>query len=1081
MPRSGWLAVGATAAALAGASFSPRIALAAAIAAVVVAAVAMTLLPAGRRGSRPYQRLQSTRSVSGPLAAGALAIAIRLATGAGAGPAASVPIPPDPGPWRATVESVGTPRDGQQLATLRLDVDGALRVAATLPRYPVIAPGDRISVAGPLRPPPEGGYGTYLERIGVVATLRSRVLDVLPAGPGDGQTLETIRRASADGLARVLPEPEAGLAAGILVGLRDRVDRELAAAFTTAGVSHVVAISGWNIAIVGALVAASMRRASRRRRSLVTIVAIVGYTAFAGASASVLRAAVMAGVVLLARESGRAGTAAAALGWAVTILLLADPGLVLDPGFQLSALATAGLIAWATPLTRRLERAGRGRLPGWVAEGLGVSLAAQAATLPIVLAAFGRLALVAPVVDLAVVPLVPPAMAAGAVALLAGGLALAGAPAIVTTLLGLPAWFLLAVMVRIVEVGAALPFASVTLDPPLALVAGASSAALIGCALVVPRRAPRRALRRVSSSLRAVTASGDQSSGRDRRAPTSRRLGGDRRNRFGALALAIVVVALTLAAANQPDGRDHLTVLDVGQGDAILIETGRGGRLLVDGGPDPDRLLVALDDRLPPWDRRLDLVVLTHPHEDHAAGLPLLFGRYRIGRLFEPGMRGPGPGYRAFRSRLAADGRRIERLAAGDRLAIDGIRLHVLWPDAAAVPREPPDTGTGINNVSIVLLGEVGGRRFLLTGDIEEGIDPLLVTRGLPRVDVLKVAHHGSRTATTEAFLEAVRPSVAIVSAGAGNTYGHPNPATLARLAGIGARVYRTDRNGSVRVTFDGPRVLVEPQVDASALAGAPTATPAASDVPAVGVSFGCPIPSRPAATALLYHRADVGARTDRIRRPPPLPRPPGVVPPALPSGRGGRGLARRPHRAPGDPARPPACRSRGAPARRRQAPARWRSCERAPPRRGLGRLAHLARISGAGTGRRGSPGDAAPRWGPPTARGGVREPGGARRRVRGQARGPAPRIDGRAIRVVAAAIPAGRRRPIPRLGVRSAAAGAAARSSAGGGRVSGGRDPPGRGPPAPLDRASDPDGRRSTSGGPMTRAGAPVDGRALQ
>ncbi len=130
----------------------------------------------------------------------------------------------------------------------------------------------------------------------------------------------------------------------------------------------------------------------------------------------------MAGVVLLARESGRAGRATAALGWAATLLLLADPALIGDAGFQLSSLATAGLIAWATPLTEWIDASARGRLPGWSAESLGVSLAAQAATLPIILVSFGRLAILSPVVNLVVVPLVAPAMAAGLVAL-GGGVA----------------------------------------------------------------------------------------------------------------------------------------------------------------------------------------------------------------------------------------------------------------------------------------------------------------------------------------------------------------------------------------------------------------------------------------------------------------------------------------------------------------------------------------------------------------------------------------------------------------------------------------------------------------------------------
>ena len=195
--------------------------------------------------------------------------------------------------------------------------------------------------------------------------------------------------------------------------------------------------------------------------------------------------------------------------------------------------------------------------------------------------------------------------------------------------------------------------------------------------------------------------------------------------------------------------------------------------MLVDGGPDPDRVLVALDERIPPWDRRLDVVVLTHPHEDHVAGLARILERYAVGRVYEPGMRGPGPGWAAWNAVLR-DGPPHGVLATGARLRLGEVSMSVLWPDPGTVPLEPPDTGTAINNVSIVLLGEANGRRFLLMGDVEEGIDPALLARGLPRVDLLKVAHHGSRTATTQAFVDAVRPRVAVASAGAGNTYGHP-------------------------------------------------------------------------------------------------------------------------------------------------------------------------------------------------------------------------------------------------------------------------------------------------------------------
>jgi len=562
-----------------------------------------------------------------------------------------------------------------------------------------------------------------------------------------------------------------------------------------------------------------------------------------------MRAAAMAGVVLLARESGRAGRAAAALAWAATLILLVDPALVLDAGFQLSTLATGGLIAWGTPVSRAVDRLGRGRLPGWLSESLGVSFAAQAATLPIVLASFGRLAIVAPVVNLFVVPLVAPAMAAGAIALLAGLLVLVPfVPPAIATLGGLPAWACLAWIVGVVRVGAALPFASLELQPPADRVAAGIVAGLLAAVVIRPQqlarlvRAVPRPAPRPSTSMSSP-----------KRTPA--RTVPNRLVRGAAIAIAGGVIALGLALSHRPDGQTTIVVLDVGQGDAILVEGSRGGRLLVDGGPDPDRLLVALDERLPPWDRRLDAIVLTHPHEDHVAGLALLLERYRVERVFEPGMHGPGPGYQAWETRLAEGGPTRARLQTGDRLSVDDARLDVLWPDPDAVPLEPADTGTGINNVSIVLLGEVDGRRFLLAGDVEEQIDPMLLARGLPHLDVLKVAHHGSRTSSTDAFLEAVRPGVAVVSAGAGNPYGHPSPATLRRLQDHGARVFRTDLDGTVELTIaaDGVRARSSGPRLASvtvALTRRPAATIAGGTA---GAIYACGIPSpvrSPATTA---------------------------------------------------------------------------------------------------------------------------------------------------------------------------------------------------------------------------------------
>jgi len=787
MAASGWLAIGSILASLAAPQGSIAVAVAATGIAIGGLAVGGT--------ARPTWAAVARRGI--PLAIGAFLIGLRLLTlpSADAGDARHR-LPEGRGPWTGTVETISPVRDGQQVATLRLEDPATqpptdVMVAATLPRYPAIEPGNRVTVDGSVQPPPSGPYADYLRRIGVDGTLTSRSLAIAPVAGQAPPSLERLRRAAGDALAMAMPEPEAGLAAGIVIGLRDRVDRDLAADFTTVGASHVVAISGWNIAIVAATVAALAGRFSRRRRSLVLVVAIVAYVLVAGASASVVRAAAMAAVVLLARETGRAGRATAALGWAAAILLVADPDLVLDPGFQLSSLATAGILAWANPLQAALGRAWSGRLPGWLGESLAVSLAAQAATLPVVLVVFGRLAIISPAINLLIVPLVAPAMALAMIALVGGAVAVVGGPALVATLAGLPAWALLTAMCTIVRAGAALPFASVTLGTPWTLIAAAMAAVLPFSVAAFARRRRRSGAIRRGASVAVAPAERRRS---HRALPFGR---------LAAISVAVALVAVGLAVAHRADGSTRITVLDVGQGDSILVEGGRGARMLIDGGPDPDRLLVELDRRLPPWDRRLDMLILTHPHEDHVAGLALLLERYRIGRVYETGMRGPGPGYAAFARDLAGRASPPHAtLSTGARVVVDDIRFRVLWPDPGRVPREPPDGGRGINDVSIVLFGEVAGRRVLLTGDVEDDVDPILAARGLPSIDVLKVAHHGSKTASTPAFLDAVRPKVAIVSAGAGNPYGHPARSTIERLQATGADVFRTDTNGSVQVTI---------------------------------------------------------------------------------------------------------------------------------------------------------------------------------------------------------------------------------------------------------------------------------------
>ncbi|MEP7360594.1 MAG: ComEC/Rec2 family competence protein [Chloroflexota bacterium] len=777
MKRSSWLAIGAVIGALVVEAALPvSLELGVALLAVIAAVL-------GRR-----------RPAVAALAIGIALLLLRGAVGSLGSPSATESVAPTGSSHEAVVLSVGTPGGGQQRAVLELrPIDAGQHVYAWLPRYPAVFAGDIITFSGSIQPAPtDSDFGDFLARSGIEFTVRPRYFDLAGSDGSPLAALEGFRRQIAALIATALPEPQAGLATAMAIGLRDLVSRDVAADFRTAGLSHVVAISGWHITLIGAVVAGALGGLTRRRRSTIVLVVIAAYAILAGASPSILRAAVMASVVLVARESGRRGGAQAALSLTVLGLLVADPATITDAGFQLSATATAGLLAWASRLRGWLAGHLPAVTPGWLLEALGVSLAAQAATLPLTLLDFERVSLVSPLANLLIAPLVAPSMLLTVIALLVGALVSVGAPALLFAPLTFVCALGIGAMVAIAHICAGLPFAALDVPPPYNYIAAATTAALV---FLVARR-------------KADPSTPKPEKPKHQEAPPSLS-----RRRIGAASSASLAVILVLVGGSRPDGRLHVTVLDVGQGDAILLQGPDGGRMLIDTGPDPDRLLSLLDQRIPTWDRRLDAVVLTHPHEDHVAGLALLLTRYRIGEVIEDGMLGPGPSDAAYRQALAEQGKTTRIAHAGDRLWLDGARLDVDWPLAGSVPREPPDTGKGINNASLVIELHFGTRDMLFPGDAEEEIDPQLLAAGLaqrlgPQLDVLKVAHHGSRTATTQALLDALHPRIAVISVGADNDYGHPAPETLARLEGSGAQVFRTDLDGSVEITTDGTDLL---------------------------------------------------------------------------------------------------------------------------------------------------------------------------------------------------------------------------------------------------------------------------------
>ncbi len=582
-------------------------------------------------------------------------------------------------------------------------------------------------------------------------------------------SLDGLRADLARPLRALVPEPESGILLGIVLGERAGVSRELAQAFAVSGTTHLLAISGFNMTLVGTAVAFGLRgRVRPVLRAAVTVAAIVAYSLLVGLGPSVMRAALMASVASCGLASGRRAATANALCVAVTAMLFADPEAIADLGFLLSAAATGGLVLWQAPLATRFER-----LPGALREGLATTLAASAPTLPIVAAAFGRVSLVSPIANLIAVPLFPPLMLAGAATSALGAVWIDLARPVALVAYG----FAFALRV-VVETFAALPIAAVSVPSgpltgavlALGLIAVARGAPVVRW----PLRSPRIAWPSLAAPRAALLI-----------AP-----------RAALLAVPALVVAGVLAWPTA-DPEVRVRALDVGQGDAYLVELG-AATVLIDGGPDPARLMEQLGASLPPWRRRIDVMVLTHAHLDHGAGLIAALDRYEVGMTLEPVGLNPGALADLWAAGIARAHAVRHAVRAGQRIRVGDAVITVLSPEAD--PR--------VDTPSLVLRVERGSFSALFMGDAtdEALADLLLHPEGL-RSRVYVPPHHGAATPHAVTLASAVRPEVALISVGAGNRYGHPTPDTLAALRGI--TTFRTDRDGTVEVSLDGPGLVV--------------------------------------------------------------------------------------------------------------------------------------------------------------------------------------------------------------------------------------------------------------------------------
>lgn len=555
------------------------------------------------------------------------------------------------------------------------------------------------------------------------------------------------------------------LADALLLGRRETLNRELGDRFAKTGLVHLLAISGGHVALIGAvfLLIGRMLRIPRRRVAWLTIGLVFAYLAVIGAPPSATRSGIMLALALVATVLQRPSATLPIVAAAALAILAVEPMAALDIGFQLSFAGVLGILLLRGAMMRRVPAAWiRNPAARWLVESTVVSLAAFVTTAPVVAHHFGQVAPVSIAANLPAIPLT-------SLALIGIGAAAAIEPVAppLARLVADGAGLALDLLNGVVDVALRVPGGHAAVARPQWWLWAAA-----GLVFLLVLDAAGRMRGRVRWAVAGMSA-----------------------------AAAFLLLPLAGTAA---DGGLEIAFIDVGQGDAVALRTPAGRWLLVDAGERDDgwdagerRVLPYLRAR---GARRIEALVLTHPHADHVGGAAAVMRGMEVERVIEPGLPLGSPVY--LETLRAAEERGVDWAAARqDRLLqIDGVELLFLWPavDVLDAPADP-------NDISAVIRVRYAGFSALLTGDAPAWVEARLVARYGPelRADVLKAGHHGSRTASSGAFLDAVRPELVVVSAGVRNDYGHPHREVLARLAARGIDVARTDEDGTVRVRVE--------------------------------------------------------------------------------------------------------------------------------------------------------------------------------------------------------------------------------------------------------------------------------------
>jgi competence protein ComEC len=611
------------------------------------------------------------------------------------------------------------------------------------------------TVEAPRRADERGGFDeqTWLHRQGIHVVLSAKRWRIVGRRGGLGGLADRLHAHLARTIAPGLAGERRAVLAGIVLGEDEGLSTDLRDAFRASGLYHLLAVSGQNVAFIagGVFLLAWLVAAPRVVAEIAILVAIAGYVLAVGWQPSVVRAGVAGGLASLAWLTARSRDRWYFLLVGAIVLLAWNPYTLLEPGFQLSFAAVGAIFVVVPRIQRLLEGY---PMPGMLRDVAAISTACGAVTAPILWLHFGTVPIYSVPANALAAPVVAPLLGLGLISAALEPLLPSAAHAVAWANGWLAAY--LAACARLVAV---VPGAQVASPAAAATIAGLAALAFI----VVRVRDGQRRL---------------------------------------ALVLAACLVAGVVGWRAFPDHPPppaglRVTFLDVGQGDAVLLQT-RAHAVLVDQGPPEARVWKQLQSL---GLHRLSLLVITHPDRDHVGGAADVLARLGVDTVFDTGTPPPGPEGEAA---LAEARRRQARLVvarAGQAYRLGGLRLRVLWPRRAAT------RGESTNDHAVVVLATYGEIDVLLTADAESHVTAPLRP---PRAEVLKVAHHGSADPMLPQLLDRVQPRLAVVSVGRYNGYGHPAPSTLAALEAVsGLRVYRTDRDGRVTVETDGRRVHV--------------------------------------------------------------------------------------------------------------------------------------------------------------------------------------------------------------------------------------------------------------------------------